>query len=149
MTDRRELILARLPLLAAAATGIKFFRNANDFSDLVRPCGVTLDGDEEPEESDPQSRPPDAPRRVALKAQFVVLASGLPEDIGTKINGYRVPLLKAVVSDATLLGLVLDSMARQSIRYHGATLTLSSGRQIEGELRLDFAFAYALIFSEL
>jgi hypothetical protein len=149
MTDRRELILARLPLLAAAATGLKAVRNANDFSDLARPCVVTLDGDEEPDEGDPQSRPSDAPRRVALKAQFVILASGLPEDVGTKINGYRAPLLKAVVNDATLLGLVFDSMARQSIRYHGATLTLNSGRQIEGELRLDFAFAYALIFSEL
>jgi hypothetical protein len=65
-----------LPLLAAAATGVKAFRNTNDFSDLARPCIVTLDGDEEAEERDPEGRPPTAPRRVALKAQFVALASG-------------------------------------------------------------------------
>jgi len=147
--DRRELILARLPLLAAAATGVKAFRNTNDFSDLARPCIVTLDGDEEAEERDPEARPPNAPRRVALKAQFVALASGTAAAIGATINGYRAVLLKNVVTDATLLSLVLDSAVRQSIRYQGASMTISSGRTIEAELRLDFAFTYALRFDEL
>jgi hypothetical protein len=147
--DRRELILARLPLLAAAATGVKAFRNTNDFSDLSRPCIVTLDGDEEAEGRDPETRPSNAPRRVMLKAQFVALASGTAAAIGATINGYRAALLKNVVTDATLLTLVMDSAGRQSIRYQGASMMISSGRAIEAELRLDFTFTYALRFDEL
>ena len=148
--DRREAILARLPEIAQLVTTIDTIkRNTNEFSDLSRPAIVSLDGDEEQSDRDSESRPPNAPRRMTLKAQLVVLASGMPETIGTTINGLRVKLLKGIVSDAQLIALVLDGAKRQSIRYEGATLTMGSGRQIEAELRLDFAFTYALRFDEL
>jgi hypothetical protein len=147
--DRRELILARLPLFAASATGLKSDRNVNDFSDLARPLVVSLDGDEEAAEGDPEGRPVNAPRRVGVKAQFVVLIGEPAATIGTTINGYRAKLLKAIVTDAELLALLLDPASRQSIRYQGSTFALSSGRTAEAELRLDFTFWYILRFDEL
>jgi hypothetical protein len=147
--DKRELILARLPLFAASTLGFEARRNDNDFSDVARPLAVTLDGDEEADENDPVTRPPDAPRRITVKGQIVVLASGPADTIGTTMNGYRVKLIKGIVADATLLGLVLNGRDRQSIRYEGGTLAITSGRAIEAELRLDFAFTYLLRFDEL
>jgi hypothetical protein len=146
--DRREEILVRL--LAIVQTIFKTAaRNKNDFSDLARPAGVVLDGDEKANEQDPENRPPDAPRRVTMAAEIVALASEPAETIGTTINGYRVALLKGIVTDATLIGLVLDGERRQSIRYIGSSLIIQSDRAIAGELRLQFEFTYALRFEEL
>jgi hypothetical protein len=145
MPDPRESILARLPDVALLATDVEVaVRNKNEFSDLARPAVVVFDGDEEASDSDPETRPPNAPRRVTMKAELAVLASGASDTIGTTVNRYRAQLIQAITSDAVLIGLVLDGTARQSIRYTGSTVALSSGRAIEAELRLGFAFTYVL-----
>src|ERR1700724_635465 len=103
--DRREEILVRLLEIVAAALP-KAERNKNDFSDLARPAGVVLDGDEKANEQDPVNRPPDAPRRGTMAAAIVALASGASATIGTTMNAYRVQLLKGIATDAILIGLV-------------------------------------------
>jgi len=149
--DPREQILARVLQIAesvAAGLGVQTVeRNKDDFSEMALPAFVLLDGDEEGDESDPLTRPTNAPRRVTMKAQLVVLASGAPASIGATVNGYRIGLLVAIVNDATLIGLVLDGQRRQSIRYIGTSLTIASGRAIEAELRMDLEFTYALVFT--
>lgn len=143
--DAREAILARLVAIADTVPNVKTTaRNNNDFADLARPALVILDGDEEADVNDPETRPPNAPRRVAMKAELVILASGTPDTIGTTMNALRAATIKAIQTDALLIALVWDGGVRQSIRYNGATLSLQSGRAIEAEQRLDFSFVYVL-----
>ncbi len=80
MTDRREMILARLLEIAVGVDGIvAVFRNKDEISERQRPAIVILDADEAADDADPNSRPSRAPRRVAdnltLEEQADLLAA--------------------------------------------------------------------------
>lgn len=145
--DRREEILARLAAIAAGIDGVKTAaRNKDEFSDLARPAVVLIDGDEEAHDSDPPTRPTTAPRLVALKPEIVILLSGAPESVGSSLNALRTALIKAILTDAILIGIVHD---RIGTRYIGCVINIGRGRAVEGELRLHFVFTYALRAEEL
>jgi hypothetical protein len=147
MTDRRELILARLLEIARGIDGIvSAFRNKDEISEKQRPCIVILDADEAADDADPTSRPKRSPRRVAMTPEIYILLGSKPEDLGTAINALRARLLSAVLTDDQLIGLVGSN---GDIRYEGCATALARGRSMEGEMGVSLSFTYVLRMEEL
>jgi hypothetical protein len=140
--DNREAILARLLIIAAGVDGVaKSYRNKDDVPETSRPAIVILDGDEGSDDSDPGRRPANAPRRIGMTPEIYILLGGTPATVGTDINLIRAKFVKAVMTDATLIGLTLDGVG---IRYEGCATGLARGRSMEGEMGLSFTFTYLM-----
>jgi hypothetical protein len=109
---------------------------------------VIYDGDEVSSDADPDNtRPTNAPRRVTMQPAIEIAFGDLPENIGTSINVMRAALIKAICTDATIIGLVLD---RFGTRYLGCVMGGAGlGRSQEATMLLNFAFTYALRPDEL
>jgi hypothetical protein len=149
MTDRRELILARLLGIAQALPGTAAaFRNKDEISDRQRPCIVILDADEAADDADPPglARRPNAPRRVGMTPEIYLMLGAKPEDVGTVINGFRAAFIKAVLMDSELASIVGNN---GDIRYEGCATGLARGRNMEAEMGLSFTFSYILRPDEL
>lgn len=148
MTDKREDILSRLQAIAAAIPSPpKVLRNVIDPPDTDLPAIIIYDGDELAEERDPeQSRPPNAPRRIKLTPEIVIMLGAAATDVGTSLNVIRAALYKAIASDSTLNEIVLD---RIGIHYLGANTELARGRTLEGKMTMHFVFTYGLRVSDL
>lgn len=147
MTDRREMILARLLAIAKTCPGIAAaFRNKDEISEKQRPAIVILDADEAADDGDPASRPSRAPRRIAMTPEIYILLGARPEELGTAINTLRARLVKAVLSDVQLARIVGSN---GEVRYEGCATALARGRSMEGEMGLSFSFAYVLQPEEL
>lgn len=147
MTDRREAILARLLAVAQSIAGIvKAARNVTELSEAQRPAIILFDGTESADDTDPKARPGNAPRLITMSPQFEITLGAASEDIGTALNVLRAALMKAVMTDATIAGLVLD---REGTRYQGASFGAEGGRVAEGSMQLDFTFTYVLRPDEL
>ena len=147
MTDRREMILARLLVIAKGIDGIAAaFRNRDEISEKQRPAIVILDADEAADDSDPSGRPSRSPRRVAMTPEIYILLGSKPEDLGTAINALRARLVTAVLTDDQLISLVGSN---GDIRYEGCATALARGRSMEGEMGVSFSFAYVLRPQEL
>jgi len=139
--DVRELILARMAVIAATIDGVDYSaRNELDLSDQRGDSLIIWDGDE------PQ--PPDQVRRDALHKQIVTMLpiveislAGKPEDVGQKLNALRMRTLKAFMTDATLLALTLNS---RSIAYKQCQTGFSRARQTQASMGLGLAITYAL-----
>jgi hypothetical protein len=144
MTDKREAILTRLVEIAKMLPGIAaVFRNTDEISEKQRPCILILDADEAADDGDPAgiTRRPNAPRRVAMTPELYVMLGAKPEHIGTELNVFRAAILKAALTDATLVNLVGTN---GDIRYEGCATALARGRMMEGEMGLSFTFSYVL-----
>jgi hypothetical protein len=147
MTDRREMILARLLEIARSVEGIvAAFRNKDEIGEKQRPAIVILDADEAADDADPASRPSRAPRRIAMTPEIYILLGAKPEDLGTAINVLRARLVKAVLTDTGLLA-ILGSNGE--VRYEGCATALARGRTMEGEMGVSFSFTYVLRPEEL
>lgn len=140
--DKREKILERLVEVGASVVGDgKAFRNRVEIPESVRPAFVVLDADEFADESDyGRKRPPMAPRIVGMSPEIYILLGEKPERIGPALSGVRASLIKAILSDASLVELCHDG----DIRYGGFETGLAAGRSMEGECRLNFTFQYLL-----
>ena len=143
MTDKRELILARLVALAAGVTGVaNAYRNADEVTEAQRPAVVVYDADEAASSADlGRGRPSATVRRIAMTPQVFILLTGKPAGVGTALNGIRAALISAIQSDATLQAIVGPN---GSIAYDGFSTTLSRGRAVEAEGALSFTFNYIL-----
>jgi len=142
MTDRRELILARLLEIAKGIEGIAAaFRNRDEISEKQRPAIVILDADEASDDADPTARPTRSPRRVAMTPEIYILLGSKPEDLGTAINALRARLVTAVLTDSALLSIIGSN---GDIRYEGCATALARGRSMEGEMGVSFSFTYVL-----
>ena len=149
MTDKRELILARLLGISQGLPGITAaFRNKDEISDGQRPCIVILDADEAADDGDPSglARRPNAPRRVGMTPEIYLMLGAKPEDVGTAINGFRAAFIKAVLTDSALATIVGSN---GDIRYEGCATGLARGRNMEAEMGLSFTFSYFLRPDEL
>jgi hypothetical protein len=146
--DRRELILARLAVIAAGVEGVTFSaRNRDELSDRQRPAIIILDADEVADAGGAgQGRKPQAPSVVSMTPEIYILLSDKPADVGGSLNTLRARLLKAVLADATLANLTGPNGA---IRYEGCATGLSRGRSMEGEMGVSIAFLYPLNPNEL
>lgn len=147
MADRRELVLVRLLDIAKTIPGIKTVaRNRQLLDDEQQPAIQIIDGDEEAHTNDPHGRPGAATRLVAMTPHVYITLGEAPEDVGTKLNGFRAALLKAIFLDASLKQILGPN---GEIRYTACANAVSEARAYIGESGLAFTFVYPLIPSEL
>lgn len=150
MTDKRESILLRLLEILGTIDGIdsdKVFRNRIQFGDtkenLELPCLVLLDGSET---TLTQNARNDAVRVMLLVPQiFVVLKptdDGKNTGVGELLSTFRVKIIKAILQDGTLADLLGVDTRSGYIEYRGIISDLQTGSSVEGQLQMDFAFAY-------
>jgi hypothetical protein len=146
--DRREQILARLLVIAAAVKGIgAAYRNKPALNENDLNVVVIYDGDEQGDERDPANmRPTNAPRRIIMQPSIEIVAGAAPETIGSTINVYRAALIKAICTDPTLIAIVNDHFG---IRYLGCLTGSGLGSTMEANMVLNFEFAYRLAPDEL
>ena len=148
MPDVREAILARLTELATTVPGVSHsFRNRAGISEGTRPAIIVLDADEAVEEGDlVGNRPSTAPQIVMMTPEVFILVSKRAADIGAELNMLRRRMVRRVLTDAALRGIVGPN---GSVRYAGCGTALAMGRSMEGEMAVSFAFRYVLKPSEL
>ncbi|RWO57127.1 hypothetical protein [Mesorhizobium sp.] len=143
LEDRREAILARLLVVAAAVdTSFDARRNERGLSDKQNYV-VLFDGDEHATGAPPARRsvadPPPHIMEMTSEVQFRL--AGKAPDVGTALNLLRIGLISAVLTDATLLGLTLNG---RTIRYEGARTATERGTLVEGGIGVAFTFTYVL-----
>lgn len=144
MTDKRPLILERLPLVIEAVDGMnRVFRNLVQLPPQEQlPAGVVNDGDELANEGDPQGRVPVGTRRIIrMNPQVIVAVEAEPENVSTVLNTVCRAVIKAIMSDAQLLAMTLNGAG---IRYDGMETDLAMGRAMTGQASLGFTFTYTL-----
>lgn len=140
--DPREAILARLLDVAAGVdTSLAKRRNETDVSSSNLPAVILFDGEEVARENDPVGRSAATIRHVDMTPEVQFRLEAKAEDVGTKLNVLRAKLIKAVLNDETLLGLVINSRA---IRYQGSMTATERGRSMEGGIGVAFTFTYVL-----
>lgn len=147
MTDKRELILDRLQLVAGGVAGVvTSSRNRIECDETQLPLVSVLEGDEDIQGDDEATRRRTSshPYTVTATPQVLVRAGG--DDAGTKINTLRAAIIKAILADEQLNELTLN---RRGIRYAGMQSTMHLARWQFGLTALVFAFKYALDPSEL
>jgi hypothetical protein len=148
-TDKREIILARLKDIVGGLPGMKKgFRNEVDIPESDRPCGLVLDGDETVEDEAPDGRGHPRvklPIIVTMTPELFILTGGTGEAVGTNLNALRIQLIKAVLTDETLLSASKDG----DITYLGFSTGFAAGRSIEGEAGQSFRIRYVIQPSKL
>lgn len=143
MEDKREDILARLPAVAATIFGGEdhVFRNTLEIPEGTRPACVILDGDEEADESGyGKGRPAHGPAIVTMRPEIHIILGDVADDVGTVLNDYRRELVKAIITDASLVATCLHG----DIRFEAFSTGLAAGRNMEAQGRLDMSFRYVL-----
>lgn len=142
--DPREQILARLVVLAKGIGGMNpkhVFRNKLRIADELLPAISILDGDETPDDSSyGRGRSARGPIIMTMRPEIYGFVKGDEESVGQDMNALRAALIKAITTDATLLGLCKDG----DVRYEGFASGMANGRSMEGEMGLAFAFVYVL-----
>lgn len=140
--DKRETILARLLVVAESIVGAgKAFRNTLQVPENVRPAILILDADEEADESGyDRGRPAFGPAIVMLSPEIHLLLGDDQEDVGTALNALRAQVIKAIVTDASLVAACLKG----DIRFQGFATGLSAGRLMEAQGLLSMGFRYML-----
>lgn len=147
MADIREEILARLLIVVGVVVGTdKAFRNQIEIPESARPAIVILDADEIADEADNnRKRPAISPRIVSMSPEIYILVGSKPADIGTDLNTLRTALIKAILTDDSLVALCHDGQ----VIYDGFSTGLAAGRSMEGEAGVSFTFPYVLRPSQL
>lgn len=148
MSDKRESILVRLLEISKGIDGIQAaYRNKDEIGEKLRPAIVILDADEASNDGDNnRGRPFASLRRVTMTPEIYIILGGKPETVGTDINALRSKLIKAILTDTTLAGIVGTS---GGMSYEGCITSLARGRTMEGECSILFSFTYILNPSEL
>ncbi len=143
MTDKREDILVRLLAIYRTVTGVVHVaRNEQVADDWNFPAILLLDSDEGADESAlGRGRPANAPNRVTMTPETFLLLGDLPEKVGTELNRYRARIIKAVLTDVELETIVGGN---GEIAYRGCATSLSRGREMLGDIGLDFSITYKL-----
>lgn len=142
--DKREAILARLQAIAGGITGVRnVFRNQDQINEKMRPAIMILDADEQAEDNDGgiRGRPSMVPSRVGMTPEIYIMLGAQPKSVGSEINLIRAALIKAILSDADLIG-ILGSNG--GVKYEGCATDLAAGRQMEGAMGVSFTFSYVL-----
>lgn len=150
-TTREDILVRLLAILGTVPDITTVVRNRGLMANEMRPAIVLMDGDEQE-----GLRPPSNGRgsgqviykttKIARPQIFVLLRTAAPtnkdsagEDIGTKLNEYRVEIARRVLDDTALRALLGSN---GSINYTGAETDLKSGAAMAGQIRVDFSIAY-------
>lgn len=149
--DRREAILDRLHIVLQSIPGtMSHPRNRGELQHDKRPSVVLLDGSEDADDGAfSRGRGTVIKNLVVLRPEiYVLLKNQKPnnEGIGPELNSWRAKVFNAVTRDSQLLSLLGTN---GGIHYLGCETDMQSGRPMQGELRVDFAFTYVLDPREL
>lgn len=150
MTDRRELIVARLVVLAEGIVS-RVFRNNQSITGKAAAAIVVWDGDEAADLGNFGSgRPANAPVMVDMTPELRLLVEAPAAEVGATLNALRIDTVKAVIAD-TLPGGGLREIigSNGEVRYEGCSTEMLPGRAMEGSLGVRFAIRYPLIYAEL
>lgn len=147
MVDLREQILVRLAVVCAAVTGVlAVARNRTDVLLTQRPA-VLVNGGAEQIISNPR------PAARFSQVQLMELTPGITllvrsdeADAGALLSLFRGLLVNAILSDATLRGIVTTN---GTIRYDGCNEVDPTPESKEPRLELQIAFTYPLRLSDL
>jgi hypothetical protein len=155
MSDTRELILDRLLAISTEVAGFtSAVRNRGLLSTEKRPAIILLDGRETPvlthggrtNRARNGMLMPLTPSVMSLEPEIYMLLdenrpTNVKDDVnvGTRLGGFRVALIKAIAEDAELLSLL---GANGGMLYNGYDTDLKSGGALSGQMRLDFQFRY-------
>lgn len=142
--DRREQVIARLLAIAAGVPGIAVaLRNVDTLSERQRPGIIIFDGDEAVDLPPPGRS---GPHLVTMTPEIALALGDKAEAVGTSLNTYRAAFLKAVLTDATLRGIVGPN---GRILYAGCASAFARGRTMEGEMGISLSIEYPLNPAEL
>jgi hypothetical protein len=147
VVDVREDILARLLVVVAGIPNIKSAqRNNTEIPEDLLPAALVFDGDEDSNgASDIASGRPGRRTYVVQMTPEIVIVQQVDE-VGSELTTLRRELIKRVVNDTELNGLAGTNGA---IRYLGCQTDLGWGRSLQGALRAQFVFKYALKIEDL
>lgn len=150
-TDRRELVAARLLVIAKSIVGdTRAFRNVTNISGKTAPAIVIWDGDE----TASPSRGGKDPKTVEMSPEIRIICEDTASNIGAILNGLRIRMIYAIQNDAELVSCIGGGNPPGrggigAIVYQGCNHALEAGRKIEGELLLSFLVRYELVHAEL
>jgi hypothetical protein len=158
MTDVREDILMRLVEIAGTIpTIVTADRNNPDTSEMGLPAAVIFDGDEETNDAtDATMRAPNRATMVRMTPAIEIAA--LSNVAGSDLSMLRRETIKRVLKDANLSTIVRPSRdpltgqalgGNGAIRYLGCQTDFQWMRSINGVLRVQFLFRYALFPDDL
>ena len=141
--DIREAILARLETLLGGMVGIdKVARNLpldDDSGDIRRI--VILEGDEAAPEQEPNNKPATSVQTIYMHPQIELRNFAAPSDVGPNLSTMRGLVIKAIATDAELIGHTIKGLGG---RYIGMESDLVFARAMSGTVALKFQFAYSL-----
>jgi hypothetical protein len=146
--DRRESILARLDAIFADLPAVVFAgRNREEVSGKRRPAIIMHDAAEEGQHlaSNNAARKAQADM-VVLSPQIYIMLGAPSALVGTYVNEFRVIVIAAIWTDATLKSLVGQ---QGDISFIGCGLETTQGETREARMEIKFEFKYPLIIDEL
>lgn len=145
MSDVREQILSRI---FSILEGIKDFnaviRNVDEFPEKGRPVASLIDGDEI--KSDTSRAVWDQPYVMDMRPMIAIGVSSTPDGIGPDVNALRAKVLKTILTDSQLKGIIGRN---GRIVYDGLSGKLSQGSLMACDMQLNFAISYPLIIQSL
>lgn len=150
-TTREDILEKLLEIYHDVPNVVSVVRNRGLMSNEKRPAIVLMDGDEQE-----GLRPPSNGRgggqvvykttKIMRPQTFLLFRTLAPtnvdevgEDIGTKLNEYRVEIVRRVLDDTALRALLGSN---GSLNYTGAETDLRSGAAMAGQIRIDFTIAF-------
>lgn len=151
MTDRRELILAKLKTVLATVQGAQVVeRNYLRPDENLLPAISLLDGDEMIAEfpdgpSSGRWRDPTAPQSMTMRPEIYVRVADDKATVGTSLNTLRSRIHKAIVTNTDLSNLVGAGRGKNGrIQLERVQTAMGWGRTMEGEMILYYALTYIL-----
>jgi hypothetical protein len=146
MVDVREDILARLLEVVASIPNIRFAqRNNTEIPEDQLPAALVFDGDEETDDAaDLSMRPANRPAVVRMQPEIVIAEQA--NEVGSELTTLRRELIRRVLTDVELNEQIVKTgrFGNGAIRYLGCQTDLGWGRSMQGALRAQFMFKYAL-----
>lgn len=147
--DKREQILARLEaiLVGLADTGINVYRDRAELEDNELPAYVLLDGNEDADVVPKDRRGPQI-MRMTPQIFYVPVPpeNRMNEGIGPQMAEHRMILIRGIMRDSTLAGLLGSN---GYIEYRGMETDMQTGAEVKGQFRMDWAIGYVLNFNKL
>jgi hypothetical protein len=148
-TDKREDILLRLMtvLQTLAGDSIYVYRDRAEFDESELPAYILLDGVETLSVRSTDRR---GPQIMLLSPQIFFVPKPTENQfnigVGENLSAMRVAMLKAVMQDDKLIGILGDN---GYMEYRGMDTDMQTGAEVKGQFRMDFAFAYVFNFNKL
>lgn len=147
MPDRREDILARLPVVIGAIPGIvRTLRNQKSVTGKTGATVVISDGDEASVMEDDSNVSNRRPIMIDMTPGISLLLGEPSPTIGTTANNLRAKIIYAVMTDEELQSIVGTN---GFVKYQGLGNELDRGNSALADYSLNFRIRYPLFVNEL